>query len=234
MLFLAIVAILTGVLTTFVIRRIADVAALRTVRKRIYAHLLEFRLFFDEPLLVWQAQVSLLRDNARLLRLLLPSALLLGLPMAWLVLQLDDVYGFRPLRPGEAALVTAQLTRPIETTDRFDLHSAGGITVETPPVRHDNQVSWRIRPANEARAALSLKINSRIIRKTVSTGDAPQLLSPRRTRSLEEFLLHPAEPRLPDGDLAWVEVDYPVASTTWLIWFLIISTAAALLSARFS
>jgi hypothetical protein len=236
MLFLAILATLTGILTTLVIRRTTTPGALRDTRSRMQAHLLEFRLFFDEPSLIWEAQVSLLRDNARLLRLLLPSALILALPMTWLVLQLDTVYGFRPLRTGELAIVTAQLTRPIETTDRFELQGAGGIVVETPSIRawHDNRVNWRIRPLHKGQGVLDLTINGRVISKSVATGEPPQLLSPRRSRSLMEFVLHPEERRVPDGDLAWIEIDYPKSMGTvpWMVWFLAISTGAALISAR--
>src|SRR5579864_8298615 len=132
---LVMASIVAGVLTAYVIRHTGNASALRTVRKRIHAHFLEFRLFFDEPGLIWEAQIALLCDNARLLWLLLPPMAILAFPMAWLVMQLDNVYGRRPLHAGESAVVTAQLTRPISASDRFDLQGNGGIAVETPPVR---------------------------------------------------------------------------------------------------
>jgi hypothetical protein len=191
-------AILTGILTALVIRCTTRPQALREVRNRIYAHLLEFRLFFDEPALIWQAQLNLVRDNLVLVRLLLPSALILALPMTWLFLQLDAIYGHRPLRPGEPAILTAQLTRPIAAADRFSLSGAGNYKVETPPIRvfHDDQIVWRIRAMSEA------------------PGD----------------LL----PRVPEGDLAWVKIDYPKATGAIppMVWFLAISTATALLTTR--
>lgn len=231
---LLIIAILSGLLTTIVIRRTTDAEALRSSRNRIHAHLLEFRLFFDEPRLIWQAQMALLRDNVRLLRLLLPPTLILALPMAWLFLQLDTVYGLRPLRPGEPSIVTAQMARPIEASDHFNLRGSDGITVETPPVRvlRDQQVAWRIRPAGNIQGSLKLALNGRDFGKTVTFGDSRAAPSPRRSRSLAEFLLHPEEPRLPDGDIAWIEVAYAEAGPAWIVWFLIISTITAFLSAR--
>ena len=80
---LPILAVLTGILTAVVIRYTTDASALRATARRIQAHLLEFRLFFDEPRLIWQAQMNLLRDNLRLFMLLLPATLILALPMAW-------------------------------------------------------------------------------------------------------------------------------------------------------
>ena len=224
---LLLAAVLSGVLTAFTLRRAANPASLRAVRNSLYAHLLEFRLFFDEPLLLWRAQLGLLRDNARLAILLLPPTLILLLPMAWLFAQLGTAYGLRPFRPGEPAIVTAQLTRPLAAGDSFTLQATGGIVVETPAVRvfHDNQVSWRIRPS--ANGAVQLDFNGLVAVKTVQTGSGPRWLSPRRARSLTDFLLHPQEPRLPASDLDWIGVDYPAAGAGWIIWFLAVSTLAA-------
>jgi hypothetical protein len=231
-------AILSGILTTLAIRCTTKASALRATVRKIQADLLEFRLYFDEPRLIWQAQVNLVRDNLRLFLLFLPATLILALPMLWLILQLDQVYGLRPLHPGEAAVFTAQLTRPLAATDHVALQSAAGIRIETPPVwsAWDNQVTWRIRPIKDGRSALDLNINGRLIRKSIISGDSPMILSPRRSSTLTDFLLHPEEPRLPEGDIAWLEVDYPKRESRipWLVWFVIISTAAAFLSARYS
>jgi hypothetical protein len=229
-------AVLTGILTAYTIRHTTNASDLHATVRRIHAHLLEFRLFFDEPRLVWQAQVDLLRDNLRLFKLFLPATLILALPMAWLILQLASFYGLRPLAPGKASVVTAQLTRAPSATDRIVLQGHGGIQVETPPVRafRDNQVAWRIRPSSNGHRALDLTLNGHIVTKSIVAGSSPGILSPRRSRSLAEFLLHPEEPRLPEGDIVWLEVDYPrsEAAIPWLVWFVVISTAAALLSSK--
>jgi len=125
-------------------------------------------------------------------------------------------------------------------TDHLDLQGRSGVRVETPPVRalRDNQIAWRIRAASQCRSSLDLILNGRAISKSVMTGDAPAILSPRRFRSLSGFLLHPEEPRLPDTDLAWLAVDYPQreAAVPWLVWFvvisIVISTAVGFLTAR--
>ena len=71
------------------------------------------------------------------------------------------------------------------------------------------------------------RINGRMVTKEHRDRRLPQILSPRRSRSLAEFLLHPEEPRLPEGDIAWLEVDYPKseASIPWLVWFVVVSSA---------
>ena len=226
---LLIISIFAGILTALVIRRTTDMGALRQQSNRIHAHLLEFRLFFDEPRLIWGAQLDLLRANARLLWLLLPSTLILALPMTWLFLQLEGAYGYRSLHPGEAALVTAQLTRRIQATDHFALQGVGSVAVETPPIRvaHDNQVAWRIRPTGVGDGAVDLTVAGQVMRKTVSGS----IRSPRRFRSLLECVLHPAESRLSDAGVEWLEVDYPRTGSDWILWFLSLSTVTALICA---
>ena len=234
MLVLILIALLTGVLTTIGVRQLADVSALSTTGKRIYAHLLEFRLFFDEPRLIWQAQLALLRENARLLRLLLVPTFVLGVPMAWLFLQLENVYGLRALRPGETAMITAQLTRPIEPSDRFALRVPGSIVAESPPVRvlQEGQVSWRIRAASVADGWVEVLVNGRAAGKAIASGESAKVLTPRRSSSLVGFVLHPEEARLSGGEIAWIEVSYPEGGKEWLFWFLGVSVAAALGGAR--
>lgn len=59
-----------------------DRARLRQSVNRIIAHLLEIRLFWDEPTLVLRAQWSLIVENGRLLKQLMLPALILSLPFA--------------------------------------------------------------------------------------------------------------------------------------------------------
>ena len=82
-----------GLLAAWVFQRAVDMAALRLTLRQIHARLLEFRLFFDEPRLIWRAQKALVGANLRVCALLLWPALILALPMAWLMMQLDAAYG---------------------------------------------------------------------------------------------------------------------------------------------
>ncbi len=76
-----------------------DRERLRQSANRIIAHLLEIRLFWDEPSLVLRAQRDLIVENGRFLRQLILPALILSLPFAALY--------FWPARPwrGESVIV---------------------------------------------------------------------------------------------------------------------------------
>jgi hypothetical protein len=140
-------AVVSGVLSVLLIRWTTPRHGMRDAVNRIYARLLECRLFFDEPALVWGAQVELVRDNLRLVRLVIPAALVLALPMLWLYRELDTRYGRRWLRPGEPAVVTARL----QSGNGVELRAEGGVEVETPPIRvgREGKVVWRVRARGE-------------------------------------------------------------------------------------
>jgi hypothetical protein len=132
-------------------------AAVRAAGKRLQADLLEMRLYSSEPALMWAAQKALVRDNVRWLALLLPPALILGLPLAWLFIQLDGIYGRNALPVGGVAVVTVQLKRALEPADAAaTLQAPPGIAVESPPVRiiARRQISWRIRALRPVRGNL--------------------------------------------------------------------------------
>ena len=187
-------------------------AAVRAAGKRLQARVLEMRLYSSEPALMWAAQKALVRDNVRWLALMLPPTLVLALPLAWLFVQFDSIYGRGPLAVGGAAVVTVQMEHALEPVDAAaTLQAPSGIAVESPPVRifAERQISWRIRALRPVRGKLRLVLRGQAIEKTIAAGQRNLLLSPRRERSLWGFLLHPEEPRLPAGEAAWVEVDYP-------------------------
>jgi len=169
------------------------------------AHVMEFRLFIDSPALVLRAQRDLLRENLRLLRLmLLPCAILASI---FLVLfpQLDAMYGHRPLKAGERAIVTAQARQDAT------LEVPPGMEVETPGAWniHDRQVSWRVRALGNVSG--ELKIGS-FTKRIVSGGG---LIDGWRVPF-----------RSPE-----IEIHYPPAAVlgvNWMVWFFLISSAAAI------
>lgn len=231
---------LCGALMAWVFRRATDRAALRVAGKRMLAHFTEFRLFFDEPWLIWRAQKELMAANLRWLALMLRPAAILALPAVWLFAGLDSIYGWQPLVVGESAVVSARMDSAVETEDApATLEAPAGIAVETPPVRSaaDGRISWRVRPLRPVCGSLRFTLRGRTLDKTIAAGCRTLFLSRRRWRSPLAYLLNPEEPRLPGGGVDALEVDYPAAGVRfagmtlpWEVWFLLASSAGALLA----
>lgn len=239
---LAAVSVACGLFALWIFRHTTDLAAVRSTIKRVQAHLLEFRLFYDEPRLIWWAQKAILRENLRFFLLTARPALILALPMAWLLVQLEAVYGYAPLPIGQPSVITAQVSGQSMPEDvAVTLQTPPEISVETAPVRSatDRQISWRIRPLRPVRGSLRLRFRDTAIDKTIAAGTRPIFLVRKRVRSLLPFLLRPEDARLPAGEIAWVEVDYPKTDVIiagialpWIAWFVLISTLSALVFAR--
>jgi hypothetical protein len=229
---LVLVSVLAGVAMVYVFRCWSDQDALRGTTNRMLAHLMEFRLFIDEPALVMRAQRELFIENWRLLRLLVRPSLILIIPSIVLLAQMDACYGRAPLRIGHAAVVTVHL-KDLGGPDAAGivLKAPAAITVETPAVRVPrlNQMSWRVRPIASASGELQVVGPERVVTKSIAAGQGIHYLSERR--SLREFFLHLSEPPLVDSSITSIEVLYPSATILhlhWLVWFLLISCATGI------
>lgn len=199
------VSLIYGLAAALALRRFSDRAAVRASINRMIAHLYEFRLFIDTPSLIFRAQLDLLRENLRLLRLILAPCAILALLFLALFPQLDALYGHAPLKPGDPSIITA----------RFDgdatLEAPPGIAIETPAVHsiHDHEVSWRVRPLGKTSGELRLRHDGRVTTKRVVAGAG-----------------------WVDGYSGRaIEIHYPrrsVLGANWMVWFFLLSGIAAL------
>jgi hypothetical protein len=144
------ISLLAGILSAILVRWTGNRRAIRLAVNQILAHVLEFRLFLDEPAVILRAQWDLLRANGRLLRLMLIPGLILLIPSAILLHLLDARFGSGPLKRGEPIVVSARHS--------VQLAMPTGIVIESPPLRTGEDFSWRIRasvtvPADQLRRA---------------------------------------------------------------------------------
>jgi uncharacterized membrane protein (DUF106 family) len=233
---LTLLSALVGIAMLWVFRKTSDQARLRAVKRKVYAHLLEMRVYSDDPRAIWRAQSSLMKANLRYMGLALQPALWMALPLAILLIHLEAFYGRAPLEPGRPALVTAALRADVGGPAP-ELLPPRGFEVSAPPVRilDERQVTWRILPRSAASGKLQFRIKGQGIAKVIEAGGPPRFIPGRRVHSVWEALWHPDEPRIPTRDVDWVDVVYPAAYIAlfglhipWLAWFLIVSMLSAL------
>lgn len=226
---LAVISILAGAGMLWIAGRTSSQEKIRAVKRRISAHILELRVFRDEPWMMWRAQRSLLAANLRYIGLMLRPMLWMAPPLAILLAHLDSFYGRAPLAPGKETIVTVALRTPIDLQGPPPaLTAPRGVLVETPAVRIvvQRQISWRIRPIQPVSGKLRLTVNGETVEKRIAG---------RRVSSLFDAIRYPEEPRIRSASIDWVEVQTPVASMAmfgirahWLVWFTLISMASAL------
>jgi hypothetical protein len=235
------IAIIFGIGMLWSFQRFSKQEQVAMAKRKVWANLYAFRLYADEPALIFRAQKQLLLWNARYLALMLRPTVVVFVPVTLLLFGLDALYGRRPLEAGESTIVTAQFT------DGIDIHSLAAtlegaqISVETPSVRIPElrQVSWRVRAASATSGSVKLRTTSTSFSKTVQTGETSGFIAERRVVSLLDWLRYPGESRLPSGPVRWISVDYPAASINilgfgahWLLWFLAVSLLTMLLAKK--
>ncbi len=241
---LAILALFAGMFALLVYRWTSNQRALRRIKQKLIAHLLEVRLFSDDLRAVLLAQLRLLRDNLTYLRLNLAPLAWMIVPFVLLIAQLQFHYGYRGLDLGEPTLLVAEFTGDASARPQVELVAPAGVAVETPGVWAPslNEMAWRLRVDEPGEHEVKLRVGGGEFEKTVvglPAEDGPRWIrrSPTRRRAaLLDQILYPAEPALPrDGPLERIDVSYPGASISflglfdvhWLVAFFVLSVAFA-------
>lgn len=231
------IAVAVAFAMLWVFGRCSDQPRIRIAKRKIRAHLLAFRLFADEPALIFRSQGQLLLWNFRYLALMLRPAAVTIFPLALLLFHLDAVYGWRALAAGDSAIVTVQLSDDSDLGSSSLSLDGSGVAVETPPLRfpEEHLICWRVRaPGNES-GAVRLNLPGESVLKEVQAGPRIGYLSERRVSSFLAWLCYPGEARLRGTGLRSIAVEYPPAEISvfglgvhWLVWFCGVSLAAML------
>ena len=221
-----------------VFRYTSNQKAIARAKDRVFAHLMELRLFPDDPRTTLKSLGQLMIWNTRYVLASMRPALLLALPVSLLFVHLQRYYEWRPLRPGETTTVTMKLVEGLEIEAFAPTLVAHGVAVETAPVRvsADNAVSWRVRALDSGVHTLDLRLGDTVVSKTITVAENTEAVTPRRMRGWWAALWHPGEPAIAQGSVEWIEVDYPAAAslnlwgmhTHWLVFVLLLSFLAVL------
>ena len=234
---LSLFAVLSGLVMLMVFRYTSNQLTMKQAKNHIKAHLLELRLFKDDLAVIMTAQKQILLSNLVYLQHVSKPIAIMLIPMALLLIHLDAWFGFRPLQPGEAALVTVRVADPtVGTLDQITLQAESGLAVETPPLRipATHEVTWRIRAREVGSHTLRIQIAERTVHKAVEIANGLVRLSPYKVlASFWPTVLRPGEPPIPkDAGVRSVAVHYPVRfipifgwQTHWLVVFFILSIA---------
>ena len=166
---------------------------------------------------------------------------MLLLPFILVMAQLAAWYAWRPLRPGETAVLTASRTSP-ETRQPGApvLEAPEGLAVDAGPVRVPRlgEVSWRVRGVHPGAYHVRLTDSDSAVSKEVVVADDLRPVSPRRVaRRPLAALLYPREPVLPGRIYDRIDLAYPERElllgpwrVNWLVAFFVLTLFFALLS----
>jgi len=209
------ISLITAVVALLVYRFFSAQDAIGEVKDRLKAHILEMRLFQHDPVLMGRAILSVLKCNFRYLRLNLKPFFFMFLPVVLILIQMEARYGYRPLQPGDTALVKTFWKQGVEEhlNENPSLAVSEGITLDTPPLRIDStdEIDWRIQATRDGPAFLEIRSDEEPIRIPVSVSDRIIPVSPWNGRkgSMDMLFFPAAHPLPSSGNLLSAEIEYP-------------------------
>ncbi len=231
------ISFLTTLIMLPIFKYTSDQEAIRRTKGRIMGHLLEVRLFKDDIRTVLSAQKNMLKYNMIYLKHMLKPLIFVMLPVAVILIQTGLRYEYRPLVPGETAIVKVSLSNPDKLAGNGGsgvLVSPAGLKIETPPLRINGgkEIYWRIRAEKKGEYDLKFRMLDKEINKRVVVGEKLRRISSKVLKGgLLNSFIYPGEPSLTgDSGVEYFEVIYPYGSvalfgwkTHWLVLFFILS-----------
>ena len=229
----AVLGIIAGVFLFLSFRKFANLAAIRTLRRQLWGHLLGLYLFGDDPLLAVRSLFQLAKANLLLLAHTLPPLLVIAPFAALMIVHLNEFFTRTALENGGPTVLTVRLR---SSPDHVSFEAPSWIQVDSPPVHvaADNEISWRIRARAAGHGLVKLSVGNEIVTKQVDARPAPRYFAKARAASLAGSLLHPAEERLPAGAIEYIYLSQAPATITcvgltmhWIAWLASISLTTA-------
>jgi len=210
---LALFAILTAVFSLLVVRWTSNQKAIRRMKDLIGAHVLEVRLFSDQPRVVLRAYLSLLVSLFGYLAYAMVPLLVLGLPLLLIYGQLEDRFAHMPVRPGCDFLLSANFANEDSLADVV-LRLPPELVQTAPPVQigAEREIEWRIQGKRSGIFDLDLVLHGQELSKRVVIGpESARIVPGRIAGSFWQQFMSPGEPPLPRGGLVeQIRIQYPL------------------------
>ncbi len=233
---LLIFSLIMGIIMIVIFRYTSNQKGIKETKEQIKAHLLEIRLFKDDLRVLFSAQRRFLLYNLKYMKHALKPMLFMIVPVSIVLIQLAGWFEYRPLKPGESAVVSIKLAdSDMDAFSNIAIQSNGGLTVETPPLRipDEREVDWRIRADEIGDHNLTFSILGYTFQKRVIVSNGRIVrVSPRVVAlSFWDTLLNPGEEPIAKNSLVKrIEVNYPSRSIEifgwrihWLLAFFVLS-----------
>jgi len=234
---ITIISIVTGVVMLIAFRYTSNQDAITRVKDEIKANLLALKLFKDELHVVFTSQIKLIWAILKLQRYVLTPVLVMLLPMLLGLAQMGVRYQWGPVPPGTDVLVRAEIDGDAENPLTIALEAPGGIVVKVGPLPGERDVAWRLNGAKSGVHTLRFSAGDAMYAKELVVGDSSDRVSALRPGHIwTDQLLHPVESAIDaGGPIRSISIDYPpidsyiCGSNYWVLYFFIVSMAAALI-----
>ncbi len=208
------ISLLTGIFMLFIFRLTSNQAAIKRIKNKIKAHLLEMRLYKDNMSLSLKAQGNILLANLKYIAHSARPMLVMIVPLVFILIQMNFWFGYESLNLEQRALLKIKLKEPYNPMEvRVTIQPPPEVVFETPPLRieEENEIDWRFSAKKKGLHKVALQMGEKQYSKTISVLQKPlSRISPRRVhKNLIDEWLYPTEPPLEkDSPMKSIEIQY--------------------------
>lgn len=236
---LSVFSLITAVLSLLIVRWTSNQQAIRRVKDRIGARVLEVRLFSDQPSVVLRAYFNLLGDTVLYLRYALVPLLILFAPFLLLYGQLEARFAKTPVEPGEDFLVTANF-QAADSLLHTKLSLPPEILETDPPVRVPRlgEIDWKLQGRRAGAYDIHVDLQGQQFSKRVVIGTGlAEIVAERVHGGFWRQIVSPGELPLGAGSaVSQIRIEYPPRffavggwQIGWIVPYVFFTLAAALL-----
>ena len=186
---------------------------IKRTKNKIRAYIYELRLFKDELSLVLSAQKNVFIQNLHYIKYAVKPMIFMIIPLALILIQLDSLYGHKPLGLEESTIVSLKLSGKSKIPEDISVKSDGGLAIETPPLKivRDRQVDWRIRAQKPGKHNLIFNVDNQQYKQKVVVAEKGivRITPTTSTPNFWNNLLYPGEkPLAKEGLVKEIHIDY--------------------------
>ena len=228
---ITIISAISALIFLVIFKKTSNQEMIKLYKGKMMAHILEIRLYKDQPILTLKSIGHIIWYNIIYLRYTLRSLLVIFVPLLILCIQINNHYGYRPIEPDKPFIVRVNLNSRIaqdsdDMLKNIHCQTSGGIELETGPmvITSEASVLWRGRVINSAEGEFFCQITigdyDQNVEKRIITGSANQRFSPQRTKwHLRNVLVDNAEDFIPaESPFESIRVQYERAHYPFLFW----------------
>jgi len=232
-----VISFATGIIMLFVFKATSDQKGIKRAKNLVKGHFLAIRLYKDDISLMFNTISNILASNLLYMKKSLRPMLFLIVPIGLVLIQLGIRYEYRPLKTGEAAIISLRVDETASLTD-VKLKLPQGIRLDMPPVRaeREHEVSWRIVAEQPGEFVLGFQLDGAEVSKRLVVEDSLVPLSAAIAgKDLGVTIMNPAESSLSGASFAsLISITYPKREFNafgfhmhWLVAFFVFSLIAA-------
>ncbi len=221
---LLVISLVAGIVMLMIFRYTSNQVGIKKVKDKIKAHIIEIRLFNDNAAIFFSAVIKILYNNVKYMGHMIKPLLVMIAPVAIILIQIDGWFGYRPLKIGEAAIVSVKVSEEgMEMLSNISITADKGLIIETHALRipGEREVDWRIRAIGSGEQKVTINVSNQIFQKNIKVSNDKLVRVSQRvvTANLWDTILNPGEKPITRNSLVEkIEVNYPSRSVEVLGW----------------